>query len=175
MAKIASDRNCGDCTACCDGWLKAEIKGDGLTHHTASPGSPCMYSSSTGCQVYESRPVSPCRVFRCEWLTNLDLPEKFKPNRSKVILKGNFVWERPMSNVPVAVATAVGAKLPGKTVQWLSAYAEENRVVVLCIEHVREGKAFSGAQRKYGLGRPDLVEQVRDFVSRGQEILIRPA
>ena len=99
MTNIANDRSCGDCTACCDGWLKAEINGKKI-----HPGVGCEHASG-GCGIYETRPVRPCRTFMCQWLLNPNMPEWLKPSRSKVILKGKQVWERPSSDIPAIVGS----------------------------------------------------------------------
>lgn len=74
-------RECGECTACCEGWLK------GFSYdHYFQPGRPCHFKCDTGCTIYEDRPESPCKTYNCEWLTNLDFPEWFKPSLSKIIV-----------------------------------------------------------------------------------------
>ena len=55
-------RNCGMCTACCDGWLTANIRG-----HEMRVGVPCHFRGEGGCTIYQDRPVDPCRGFHCAW------------------------------------------------------------------------------------------------------------
>ncbi|MBO6658789.1 MAG: hypothetical protein JJ934_17990 [Pseudomonadales bacterium] len=169
MSIIANDRSCGDCTACCDGWLKAEINGKKI-----HPGIGCEHADR-GCGIYETRPVSPCRNFKCQWLLDPNMPEWMKPSRSKVILKGKQIWERPSADVPAIVASSVGPKIPGKTKNWLLSYAEQTGEVILCIEPVREKKKYTLEQRKYAIGDPGYVDEVRQCVEEDREILIRSA
>jgi len=53
-------RQCGTCTACCDGWVKGTILG-----HEMKPGQPCHFRGEGCCTIYERRPVDPCRNFIC--------------------------------------------------------------------------------------------------------------
>lgn len=73
-------RQCGDCTACCEGWHTSNING-----HDMFPGRPCHYFSDK-CSIYEFRPQN-CKDYHCAWVmddTNT-LPEWLKPNISGVI------------------------------------------------------------------------------------------
>ena len=75
-------RQCGDCTACCDGWLVSEIYG-----HEMKPGVPCFFKKDGCCSIYERRPVLPCREFLCSWIApNCPFPESFKPDQVGVII-----------------------------------------------------------------------------------------
>src|SRR2546427_4982612 len=54
-------RQCGTCTACCDGWV-------------------------AGNTIYAQRPVEPCRNFVCGWLMpDSPFPEEFRPDRLGVM------------------------------------------------------------------------------------------
>ena len=74
-------RDCEGCTKCCEGWLWSEAYG-----HKFWPGRPCHFMCEKGCSIYENRPVDPCKNFKCEWLTNSDIPEWMKPSVSNVII-----------------------------------------------------------------------------------------
>ena len=54
-------RECGECTACCEGWLPDES----LDMYA---GKACAHCRSEGCAIYETRPEEPCRTFKCAWL-----------------------------------------------------------------------------------------------------------
>ena len=74
-------RECGGCTACCEGWLSGEAHG-----HEFFPGQPCFYLCKTGCSIYEKRPEDPCRGYVCSWLMEEEIfPYWMKPNESNVI------------------------------------------------------------------------------------------
>src|SRR5947209_6989455 len=75
-------RSCGECTACCDGWLQIEVRG-----HAVRKGSPCPFSTAGRCTIYPDRPQHPCREFVCGWLTaSSPLPDWMRPDKSHLIL-----------------------------------------------------------------------------------------
>jgi hypothetical protein len=81
-AAAATDRACGSCTACCEGWAEGEIRG-----HKMFAGQHCHFLHDGGCTIYEERPQSPCRNFVCGWLLpGSPFPEHFRPDRSGVII-----------------------------------------------------------------------------------------
>jgi hypothetical protein len=83
----AAARSCGDCTACCDGWLAGTIRG-----HAMAPGTPCHFRGEGGCTIYAERPASPCRSFVCAWLApGSPFPEELRPDRCGVII-ANVAW-----------------------------------------------------------------------------------
>jgi len=84
MTDIAPSRECGECTACCEGWLTGEIRG-----HKMMPGKNCHFLGCNRCTIYEERPQDPCRNFECGWLQNKNniVPEWMKPSKSKVMIK----------------------------------------------------------------------------------------
>lgn len=48
----SQERLCGDCTACCDGWLRATIYA-----HEMKPCTPCHFVREGCCSIYDQRPV----------------------------------------------------------------------------------------------------------------------
>jgi hypothetical protein len=75
-------RQCGECTACCDGWVVGVIEG-----HEMKPGQPCHFRGEHTCTIYERRPKHPCRNFVCGWLQpNSPFPEDFRPDRLGVMV-----------------------------------------------------------------------------------------
>lgn len=83
---VSDKRSCGDCTACCEGWLSNEVNG-----YKYYPGRPCHYLGDCGCTIYEQRPKEQCRDFSCLWLVNKHLPEWMRPSRCGVILTQNII------------------------------------------------------------------------------------
>lgn len=82
----AIGRNCDGCTKCCEGYLTGEAFG-----HHFSPGNPCKFHNKKGCSIYEQRPYNPCKVFQCQWKSNLNIPEWLKPDKSGVIIGVDFI------------------------------------------------------------------------------------
>jgi hypothetical protein len=75
-------RQCGTCTACCDGWVKGTVFG-----HEMKPGQPCHFRGDGCCTIYERRPANPCRNFICGWLQEESpFPEEFRPDRLGVLI-----------------------------------------------------------------------------------------
>lgn len=117
---MAQTRQCGSCTACCDGWLNAEVFGQKVT-----AGKPCRYSTCAGCGVYADRPQHPCRDFVCGWiLWDSTLPDWMRPSECGAIVFLWFDWQgqKVINGVPVA------EKIPERTLDWLKDHAQENRV-----------------------------------------------
>ena len=68
-----SNRHCGECTICCAVMPVTELQ---KPEYTA-----CSYCTTTGCTVYESRPLT-CRGWSCEWWTGrLGLTEEQRPDK----------------------------------------------------------------------------------------------
>jgi hypothetical protein len=79
-------KECGTCTKCCEGWLSADIKG-----HKMYPGKPCFFiEMGKGCKIYKDRPKDPCKDFLCGWRFIDDMPNKFRPEISGVIMQDKF-------------------------------------------------------------------------------------
>ena len=116
----AAARQCGSCTACCDGWLKIRVR-----DHDVYPGRPCPFSAAGRCSIYAERPVDPCREFVCGWLAPTSpLPDWMRPDRSDVIfLPANFRWR----GVAVDVAVPVGARPKAKARAWLESFSTTAR------------------------------------------------
>ena len=117
QSKVA--RKCSECTACCDGWLKINVRG-----RDVFPGSPCPFSVAHQCSIYEERPVDPCQQFVCGWLMdNSPLPEWMRPDKANLILlPANFQWR----GIPVHVAVAVGARPKDKAINWLKDFCRKS-------------------------------------------------
>ena len=70
-------RQCGGCTLCCKVLAIRELgKPSGAWCPHCTPG--------TGCKIYDTRPEE-CRTFSCGWLLDTELPEDWRPDRSKLV------------------------------------------------------------------------------------------
>ncbi len=96
-------RSCDGCNVCCEGWLNGTIYGKRMY-----PGMPCHFKTEKGCGIYKKRPKDPCRDFYCEWLKNTEIPEWFKPNTSKVLLRTLKINEIPYEERDHALYIAYG-------------------------------------------------------------------
>jgi hypothetical protein len=120
MPLDSEQRNCGTCTACCDGWLQIEIRG-----HKVGPGHKCPFSASTGCKIYDDRPQHPCREFTCGWLLHRSpLPEWMRPDKSAlIVLPSKFLWR----GSPVDVAVPAGVYPKMKALDWLKNFSGKHK------------------------------------------------
>ncbi len=77
-----TNRKCGTCTKCCEGYLIANVLGQEIGN-----GKPCIFVEiGKGCKEYSKRPKDPCKIFNCGWLDSEEIPEKFKPDKTGVII-----------------------------------------------------------------------------------------
>ena len=144
-------RECGTCTACCDGWLTANINGEAV-----APGKPCRHSTPGGCAIYATRPQYPCRDFVCGWKRwDSTLPDWMRPNECGAIV---FLWY-DWQDQKVINAVPVGDKIPERTLDWLKAHAQEQGRPLMFVERIREGDKYT-ALRCLGFGPPGFRQQV---------------
>jgi hypothetical protein len=148
-----ASRQCGDCTACCDGWLKIVVHG-----HAIRPGKPCPFGSARGCTIYATRPHDPCRAFVCGWLLrNSPLPEWMRPDKADLILlPANFTWH----GQPVDVAVPAGQRPKTKALEWLKAFAADKRRLLL----------YGVADEWYAFGPPAFQADMRQRISKGERL-----
>jgi len=111
-------RECGACTACCEGWLSADIRG-----HQMHPGRPCFFLTEGSCTDYEGRPAT-CKTYNCAWkVENEVFPVWMRPDVSGVIIS-RIVLPSRSDLTHYEVAEARG-KLDVKTLNWLIQWALE--------------------------------------------------
>src|SRR4051812_2580631 len=85
------NRSCGDCTLCCKVLkITALEKPQGIWCNHCNP--------RAGCTIYGDRPEE-CRTFFCGYLTNPDLGDEWKPNRSKIVLVAELDGNRIAAHV----------------------------------------------------------------------------
>lgn len=117
-----NQRSCGECTRCCEGWLKASINGKRMC-----AGKPCHYLGKS-CTIYEDRPDDPCREYTCEWLDNPDLPEWMKPNLSNVIITRKTT---PDDKLTYCEVVETGRLIESTTLNWIIHWALQNKVNIV--------------------------------------------
>lgn len=73
-----STRGCQDCTLCCKVMAIEELgKAAGSWCHQCKIG--------IGCKIYAERPAE-CEAFKCLWLTDERLGQRWKPKKSKMVV-----------------------------------------------------------------------------------------
>jgi hypothetical protein len=126
-------RECGACTACCDGWLKIEVRG-----HEVRPGKPCPFSVDHRCSIYAERPQNPCREFVCGWLyPTSPLPEWMRPDKSNLIMLPAYSFWR---GIPVDFAVAVGSQPKTKALEWLKTWSVQAK---RCLVYEIDGERYT--------------------------------
>ncbi|WP_159571240.1 YkgJ family cysteine cluster protein [Limnobacter sp. 130] len=82
--QLVPGRECGSCNACC---VALRIDEPMLKKHADQP---CEHlSPDKGCSIYDSRPNT-CRSWYCGWRQIEHLTDEWRPDRSKVIIRGNL-------------------------------------------------------------------------------------
>ena len=106
---VIPERQCGDCKACCEGWLHADIYGEKMYS-----GRPCHFICETGCSIYKDRPIEPCVSYKCLWLKENKIPGWMKPNKCGVILS-----EKTIKKISYIEAVEAGKKFDSSVLSWL--------------------------------------------------------
>lgn len=104
-------RSCEGCTACCEGWLTANIHGEEMY-----PGKPCQFvEQGVGCTIYKNRPEDPCKSFRCMWRdTDAQImPDEFKPSEV-----GSIVTRQIVDGIEYLTMVECGTKPLPEVISW---------------------------------------------------------
>lgn len=148
---LTPPRPCGECSLCCDGWLKTRVLG-----HEIDVGKPCPYSSGHHCTIHAKRPEDPCRKFFCGWAERgSPLPAWMQPNRSGVIvLTGRSAWR----GKAVDVLMSAGRDPDDKLLAWYRRHAKANL------------RPFIYQQNEcwYGYGPPAFQVEIAARAARGE-------
>lgn len=147
------NRECGSCTACCEGWLRSPVT-------KMRAGKPCRHCTVQGCAIYEERPIDPCVNFSCGWLAKDSLlPEEMRPDRCGAIV----LFDRPWKQWKVIAAFPCGPRIPRETLERLMACAREHHIPLLFHEHVMVNGEYTDLKRT-GYGPPAFAQAARDHV-----------
>ena len=151
-------RDCGECTACCQGWLRSPVL-------DMRPGKPCTHCTNAGCAIYAERPRDPCRDYTCAWLhPESGLPEDMRPDRCGAIVK----WQARWRLWQTITAMPVGAQIPEQTLRRLIEHARQRGMPVIFLQHdevdgdflntrhLATGPAEFIAEAKHGLKADDV-------------------
>ncbi|MBT8065097.1 MAG: hypothetical protein KJN94_08760 [Gammaproteobacteria bacterium] len=145
-----TERSCGPCTACCEGWLMSR-------HIEMSPGQPCQHCTRQGCAIYDERPEDPCRTFVCGWLqADSPLPEQLRPDLSGVVVMLDRKWRGRR----IIKATPAGWTIPPDTLEKLMALARERSLPLIYLENLQKDGRYIG-YRQMGYGPPEFVQAVQ--------------
>jgi len=146
-------RHCGECSVCCEGWVKTQVLG-----HDIDTSHPCPYSSGHNCTIHETRPKDPCRIFFCGWVeANSRLPDWMQPNRCGVIvLTGRSSWR----SRPVDVLVSAGRDPDKKLLNWFMQHSKaELRPFI-----------YQSKEMWYGFGPREFQEEIAIKVIKGERL-----
>ena len=147
-------KQCFPCTACCEGWLSAEINGVKMR-----PGTPCVNCTKQGCKIYEKRPRNPCVLFKCGWLSMPELiAEHMKPSEC-----GAIIIFSDWHGKSIIYATPVGKTIPSDTLEWLMTFAREYPIPLVIKEYLFEGDKYLGV-KNVGYGPPSFIRDVKKMI-----------
>jgi hypothetical protein len=120
----SNTRQCGECHACCNGWLGATING-----HVMKSGTPCFFLDNHQCSIYPNRPKNPCQDYWCAWIQDDSIPDWVKPNSSNVIIS---LKKHPADDTLVYYeVTAAGNEIPPAILTWLIEWSsQQNKNIV---------------------------------------------
>ena len=147
----AGARECGGCTACCDGWVSGVIEG-----HAMKPGVPCHFRGEHACTIYERRPEDPCRRFNCGWLERSSpFPESFRPDRLGVMII-TLRWR----GHPAYVLRSAGRDPDEALLAWMRELS------------LRTGSPFFYEQggERFGFGPEEFQREMHERVVRGETL-----
>lgn len=149
--KRKTKKVCGECTACCEGFLNADLTFDGVTYKVR-PETPCPMIHNHSCKVYNT-PLKPttCDNYSCMWLDNLDIPDYMRPDRCKVILT-----EKKIQNISYIQMIEMGKKVDSSILAEVIQYAFFNSKN---LEYVVDGK-------NYHLGSPEFMNLVLENINK---------
>lgn len=103
------ERQCGDCTYCCEGWLSCNVFG-----YEIGWNKPCKFVvSGKGCSAYNFRPEDPCKTFKCLYRQDDRVPVKFKPKDV-----GNIMIARTIDGTPFLDIIEAGKPLSLEILDW---------------------------------------------------------
>lgn len=88
--------------------------------HEFYPGKPCFFLQKT-CSIYESRPVDPCKSYKCHWLDSDDLPMWMRPDLSNAI-----VTVRVGQGIEFYEVAECGQKMDSMVLSWVVIWALNN-------------------------------------------------
>lgn len=136
--KLTSKRKCGECTACCQGWLTSIVHG-----HPMSPGIKCHFLGN-GCSIYKDRPQDPCKAFKCQWLADEDfmIPEWMKPSLSNVIITTKS-WGEDRG---YWLVVECGKKMESDVLHWILTHCEQHRIP---LEYQVNGQMFRRGPKEF--------------------------
>jgi hypothetical protein len=144
-------RQCGTCTACCDGWVAGVIEG-----YEMKPGTPCHFRGDHCCSIYERRPQHPCRDFVCGWLeAGSPFPEEFRPE-----VLGVMIIPMKWRGRVAYVLRHAGRDPDEALLDWMRAFSTRTQRPFF----------YEVAGERFGFGPPEFQREMAEKVDRGEAL-----
>ena len=159
----AITRECGACTACCQGWLES-IPLD------IYPGKACQHLTRGGCGIYPDRPHDPCRKFHCGWkLYGSPMPEDMRPDQCGAIVVLGQHWKQ----WKLIRAVPVGWTFPEKTLKRIKNFAVAENLALIYVEFEQKDGVRTLTNR-VGFGPPDFLAAFREALEQDDAAATTP-
>ena len=147
----AETRQCGECTACCDGWVAGVIEG-----HEMKPGTPCHFRGDHCCTIYERRPQHPCRNFTCGWLQpGNPFPDGWRPDKL-----GVMVIPMKWRGQDAYVLRSAGRDPDAGVIRWMEAMSAR----------LKRPFFYEVGGERFGFGPPEFQQEMAERVARGETL-----
>jgi len=148
VAQVAA-RQCGECTACCDGWVAGVIEG-----HEMRPGTPCHFRGDHCCTIYERRPQHPCRNFICGWLQpGGPFPDDWRPDKL-----GVMVIPMKWRGQEAYVLRSAGRDPDAGVIGWMEVMSTR----------LKRPFFYEVGGERFGFGPPEFQQEMAERVARGE-------
>lgn len=138
---------CGDCTACCEGWLADASLG-------MYPGKHCPNLEFGRCTIYEDRPEHPCRAFNCMWRKTTFMGEELRPDKSGAIVVATTIVDWPL----LQVVPTTGTHPPEPVLHRAMLMAARAQIPVAEVS-----REIDGTVNQTVYGPPAFTEAVKDI------------
>lgn len=150
-------RKCDECTACCEGWLRAESL-------DMRPGKACKHKIAGGCAIYPDRPEEPCKTFRCGWLSEPDLlDEELRPDKCGAIL----LSDRPAAGYEVWRLVPVGQAVSQETLNRFRDLTRSIQMPIMWTERVDNFADSDESEKTLVSGSEEFISALKwDFSDR---------
>lgn len=124
--RLADQRLCGDCQACCE-LIGVKEFGKPYAHK-------CQHQCSLGCGIYAQRPAS-CRDYNCIWKFTETLPDEARPDLCGVLLHFDCIVNNRKTLLVMETRPNAIEMLSPAVAQWIDDYGQQSGNQVLLVHH----------------------------------------
>jgi hypothetical protein len=139
-------RKCGGCRACCFVFTLPEF---GKRAHEW-----CRHVTCDGCGVHDQDRPPVCTVYRCGWLSNRTIPDRFRPDRSGIIIQPRC------NDIVHVVQIRAGAARTGDVGLLVDAMKDAGHLVYITYEGPGTPEHSIYARRSYWPALPASLEEL---------------